>query len=101
MSLKAFRQVSSSVPDVDVLARAVRDYTEPLTRNPLLDGQLIQGVNLVTSKEVPHNLGRPWIGYIITYSSTLATFKSTRKATDSQFIYLEANTPVMVDVWVF
>lgn len=101
MSLKAFRQTSSSVPDIDVLSRSVKDYTDQLTKNPLLDGQLIQGINLANSKTVPHSLGRPFIGYIVTFQNTLAVVKSARQPTDLMSIYLESNTPVTVDVWVF
>ncbi len=102
MTLKAFQKPSSLTPDLEVLARAINDYTQPLTKNPLLDGYLLEGVSLTTAaKAFPHNLNRPWNGFVITDKKSFADVISVSTPYDNKTITLQANATVTVDVWVF
>ena len=104
MTLKAFQKPSSQTPDLEILARAVADYTQQLTKNPTLDGQLIRGLSLTGNpKMVPHNLGRPWIGFIVTYKNTFGDIIATHNSTilDSNSIALSADATMSADIWVF
>jgi len=104
MIIKALRRVSSSIQDIDILSRALQDWSAQLGTNPLLGGQLIQNVTLTTSTlNVPHSLGKPWTGYLITYKNAASPgIQATRDATtDSLTIKLSATATVTVDLWVF
>ncbi len=102
MTLKAFRTTSSQNMDIDVLSKSVRDYTEQLTKNPMLDGILLQNIELSNGKELPHSLGRPWVGMLVTYSTAFAIVRAVKAPqTDISTIYIESDVPTTVDVWVF
>ncbi len=104
MTLKAFQKPSSLAPDLEVLARSVTDFTQQLTKNPTIDGVLIQGIDLTagTLKDVPHSLGRPWVGMVVTYKTTFADVIATHNPmTDSLTLPLTSNVSISCDVWVF
>ena len=100
--VKSFRKTNSADPDIQQLNQAIDDYVRPLTRNPLLDGITIQNVTLSTSEvSVPHKLGRPWIGWIITRRSDGETVYEGTQINTSLLLVLQATGTTTVDLYVF
>lgn len=70
---------------------------------PLLDGQLITGVQLSTAPvDVPHELGRPPVGYFeVSKNANAGIFAPDPQPDECASLRLQATGDVTVSLWVF
>lgn len=100
--IKAFKQTSSSDANLVALNVAIKDFVTPLVQNPMLDGRLLRNIALsTTSTAIPHQLGRRWVGYIITKADVGTTYSYDGTANAETYLTLVSGAPVTVDIWVF
>lgn len=74
------------------------------TEVPILDGVLLEDLDLTTTAaDFTHRLDRKWRGYIVTRQDAAQIVFAARVSTaaDTNFIRLDADGAVNVDVWVF
>jgi hypothetical protein len=93
------------IPD-PVIQRAITGIatTSQQARScPLVNGVHLTDVALTTAGEqVPHGLGRAWIGYIVTRSSSgAAVFDQGAQRDATKYVSLQSASNVVVDLWVF
>ena len=84
---------------------AVDDALRGIIRVPILQGRLVESVDLTsTFQDVAHGLGRPAVGYIVVGSTDGASIKRDKASerNPSQTIRLATDTGSdTVDLWVF
>ena len=87
--------------DVELLQQNVKKFVKVLEDNPLLDGVLIEDVDLnaAANTEINHRMGRQPRGWILTDQSAAATVY--RVAWTTQTLTLLASAASTVDIWVF
>lgn len=104
-SLPGARQEQFSDPQIGRLQLAVQTATQQARTCPLVDGVLIQGVQLPGGgvvTVVPHRLGRAWRGYLITSlapSSIITTAPAQQDTT--KYLSVAATVTATVDLWIF
>jgi hypothetical protein len=76
---------------------------EPLLRIPILDGVLLEDVELTTSfQDFPHGLGRKWRGFfVVKTAATTSTVRYEASVDESKLIRLRGGGAGTVSVWVF
>lgn len=100
--IRDYKKVASTTEDVSRLQDKLQEFFQPIVANPLLDGALLTGVKLTTAvSQVPHGLGRPPLGYIVTAQNANATVWRPSNSLPSTFLDLQASAAVTVDLWVF
>lgn len=100
--IKAFRKIAQTLPELQAVINAVADFVRPLEQNPLIDGRLIEGVVVGTSTtDIPHKLGRPWVGWVVTSRTSSVVPYETTQTNTSAFLTLVASSQTTVDIYVF
>ena len=104
-SVKAFKKTSFSDKDLSKLQNNIDIVLRPIVNCPIIDGVLIENVNLSTSvtNEVFHKLGRKPIGFIIVRKSADSRIwdaQSSNPTPDRTFSLLCSNA-VTVNIWFF
>jgi len=90
--------------DVELLQQNVKKWAKILEDNPLLDGRLIEDVEITAAAltiDVNHGLGRQPRGWIITDFTALAGTAIVRDAWDTNTITFTASAACDLDLWVF
>ena len=91
----AFKSKNSSSPEYDRLL-------DILAQNPLLQGRLIEDVELdSTAVLVPHKLNRAYRGWIITDIDADVNVYNADTPLFESYIALVASGPCVVSLWVF
>jgi len=81
-----------------------KSQLDPILSNPLLDGQLLQGVVLINGTTiVNHKLGRKLIGWFPVGLNTAAVIHDNQASnqTPQLTLSLTCNATVTVNLWVF
>lgn len=99
MTLKAFRETFQEDAHNINLQAAVRDAFKPLTSNQLLDGVLIKGIAISSTKVIPHGLQRAVQGWIVTRIKSSAVIYEVKS--DDSFITLTSTSPAVIDLYIF
>lgn len=99
--IQKFRKINTGDRDLTLVQDNVANTFNPITRIPLLDGQLLTDVALSTAPtRVEHTLGRKPLGYIITGLNHAATIFGTES--DSRLITLTASANgTVANIWIF
>lgn len=101
MRITEFERLSVGDAVLDALQDRIADWSRPLVQCNLLDGTLLQSVNVGTSQtSVAHGLSRTPVGWIITRKLGPGDVYEA-KAPDNRFLYLVSTASVEVDLWVF
>lgn len=90
--------------DMTLLQTGWASQLNPLLRNPLSNGRLVQSLPIVSGINViPHKLGRKLQGWIITRQNAAATFYDQQDSNSSPqlTLVLQSSAPVTVDIYVF
>lgn len=100
--IKAFKRIFQQQPELQAVVNSVAEFVRPLEQNPLLDFRIIKDVALSsTALDVPHTLGRPWVGwFVISRTNGVVPYESTQTDT-SKFLTLAAASSTTVDIYVF
>lgn len=87
--------------DVELLQQNVKKWTKILEDNPLLDGRLLEDIDLnaAANTNINHGLGRVPRGWVLTDQSAAATVY--RVAWTNTTLTLLASAASTVDIWVF
>lgn len=92
----------------NLLQANIEKALTPVMRTPILDGVLLENVNLVSGavNKVEHKLGRKVRGYLIVSNSTPASIYDylNNTAYDSQrdvYLSLSTSASCTVNLWVF
>jgi hypothetical protein len=84
-----------------MLQSAIEAAFRSLDRVPLLDGRLIENIELTTTeRKIPHNLGRKPKGYLIVDTNAAATVHRSSES-DDRYLPLTSSATVTVKIWVF
>jgi hypothetical protein len=95
-----FRQIRSTLPDINRLQEAVNAVFISLRLCPLLDGILLSDLTVTpTATSFDHGLDRVPRGFIVVKSYTAAGI--TNGAMDERSIVLAASTSTLISIWVF
>lgn len=101
MAVGTMIQTISGSTDVTSLQAAINQQFAQLMNVPLINGQQVMQVPLVTGKanQIPHKLGRKAVGYIVTSVSAGALIWND--SFNDKFVPLYASAACTVDLWVF
>ncbi len=100
--IKAFKKVASADENTSKLQDRLDEFFAPLTSNPLLDGLLLNNVQVGTSAtQISHNLRRAPIGWIVVNKSANANVWQANRELEGAFLTLQASAPVTVSIWIF
>lgn len=84
----------------DLFQRDVKGIVDKIKSTPIINGQIVSSAIGTSATRVSHKLGRPPIGFILVDSS--ADVRVWRSGLSSaQHIFLVANTPATVSLWIF
>lgn len=97
------------VPSLYVQNEDLKRVQENLVNkmNEILDNPLISGIRIAQvslssgSNRVPHGLGRPYVGVLITKRSTGAVIYDETPSEPRTFVQLNSSGSCVVDLWVF
>ncbi len=106
MALPPFRKLN--VEGAHEFTRAQDDAAQAhraLASKPILDGVLLEDVVVTTAvtNHVPHQLGRPLIGWIVVRQRSTGMVWDTQDVNDNPAatLFLNSSATVTVDLWVF
>ncbi len=103
--VKRFRFFKAKDEEVNALSRNVMDFVSQLYNVPILDGLLIEGVELdsATSTIVNHGLGRAIRGWIIVKQDASSSIYAleVEQSTPLTTLVLKCSADVKVSLWVF
>lgn len=99
--IQKFRKINSADRDLMLVQDNISNTFNPITRIPLLDGQLLEGIVLTnTPTRIEHTLLRKPLGYIVVKLDKAATIFGTES--DSRLITLTSSTAdTTCSLWVF
>lgn len=103
MSLRELRKIGAS-DEINKVQEYVGLALRPLLANPLLDGLLLEDVELANGvTEVPHKLGRELRGWLIVRQDANASIWDSQTAHTRRNVslMLNASAAVTVSIWVF
>lgn len=96
----AFRKTFGNSPEVQQLQSSIEAAISSVIRNPLLNGRLIEGLELTSgTNKIEHKLARSVRGFIPVMRSNAATIYQT--ANDDRFLTVTASANVTVSLWIF
>jgi len=102
MAIKGFRKPPQTDGPTQALATATGDFARQLENNPLLDGRLLTSKTIGTgATNVPHLLGREWIGWFVTSKTSTAVIYETTQLKSSTYLTLISTVAATVDIYVF
>lgn len=102
MAIKGFRKPPQLTAEGQALVSATGDFTRQLENNPLLDGRILSRIAVATTAtNIPHLLGRAWVGWFVVSKSSTAVIYEGTQANSSQYLTLIASTAATVDIYVF
>lgn len=96
--------IHSSDTELNLIQTKWKSLIDPILGNPLIDGRLIKGVNLINGTTIiNHLLGRDLVGYIIVGISGIAEIFDNQASNQSPDLTLSltSNAVVTVNLWVF
>lgn len=97
---KSFRKVFTGAEDLTALQMNVEQAISSVIKNPLLNGRLIENLELVSgSNKIEHKLARSVRGFIPVMRSNAATIYQTEN--DNKFLTVSASADVTVSLWIF
>ncbi len=97
-----FQSLKSKLTELNRIQTNIDIFSRSLTNLPVLNGSLIENVDLTTVETaIPHRLNRSYKGWIVTKQNAAASIFSTSANLSSQFINLTASGPVTISIWVF
>lgn len=99
--IQKFRKINTMDRDLSLIQDNVSNTFNPITRIPILDGQLLTAIELGTaSQRIEHTLGRKPLGYIVVMLNQDATVFGTES--DSRLITLSASANnTTCNLWIF
>lgn len=101
-----FPQVQVSQVSDPVIRQALQLLTLPLNKIlsiEMLDGLKISSVSLKANTElqIPHKLGREYLGYLITSKNANANVWTSSTDNKDKYLNLTSSADVTVDIWVY
>lgn len=103
MALPVFRKIRTQVRDLIQLQDAVAAVFLPLLKVSILDGRLIEDIEVTTSQVVVnHGLGRELRGWILVDKNANARVWRVNSTTNpTRELHLDSGATVTVSLWVF
>jgi hypothetical protein len=103
--LKNFRRFTSNDPDTQKLIDNLIVAFKPLIDVPLLDGILLEGIELSNGvpKIINHKLNRKYRGWFVVRKNTNADVWETSPSDkrDNIYIILNSSADTKIDIWIF
>jgi hypothetical protein len=105
VALPKFDKIQTNDPAINIILDSLEKTLNPVFDNPLLSGQQLKNIALVTGiNVVNHKLGRKLQGWFITRPRAVAaTFFDTQDTNKLPALTLEINSSVdiIVDIYVY
>lgn len=100
---KRFYKFRSEDQELNRVQEQIEQVLNPLASIALLDGALLENVDLVTAtdKNIEHKLSRKYSGYIIVKRSAACDIFDKQSQDDTKFLTLNSSADVTVSIWVF
>ncbi len=100
--MKNFNQIHTSSNDLNRVQDNIAVFANPITQLLLLDGVLIEDVDLTTSEtKINHTLNRKPNGWIIVKKDAAQDVYESGSTVPDRFLSLTASGNVTVSLWVF
>lgn len=100
MSTKFFRKVYTGTQENQRLQANIEDAVSATLKNPLLDGNLLKSVALVSGdNKIAHKLARKINGYVVVKKNSAATLYDV--ADDESFLTINASASATISIWIF
>ena len=101
MSLQAFKRIRE--PDTTSLQRNTYEWTEQLSKNPLLSGVLLEGITMTTgTNSIEHKLGRPVRGFLVVNQSSNSNFwVDPSNQTLESILVLSSSANSTISIYIF
>ena len=102
MAIRPLEVQTTGDQDLELLMQNVKKFAKVLEDNPLLDGRLIEDVDLANAVNttIDHKLGRQPMGWIVTDHAGTGTL-IYRISWDDKTLVLLAAAACTVGLWVF
>jgi hypothetical protein len=98
--LKPFRKIKLTTVELQHFQDAVANVLVPVSKNPLIDGVLLENVVLTSGDNtISHTLSRQIRGWLIVDKQGAADIYRT--GWSDKFLNLHATANVTVNLWVF
>ena len=98
--LKFFRKVKIRDTEVSQFQDNVAAVLQPLSKLPILDGNLVEFRVTSGANKLAHGLGRTPLGWhLADTDAAVVLYRSA--ASDSSFLTLTADTSATIKLWVF
>lgn len=102
--MQAIALVQTQDRNVNQLQGNIKKAVDPVLANPLVDGQILQDVELVTGlNTINHGLGRNLQGWFLVRQRASASVYDTQddNLNPALTLLLTASAPVVVNLYVF
>ena len=100
--MRDFKQVNIKDFETSQLQRNTADFVQQLLDNPLLDGVLLEDIDVTTTATAfSHGLGREPRGYIIVKANASVTIYVTTSTTPKTTLKLTGSGTATISLWVF
>ena len=101
MARYTFSRVSTKDPTVFMLQSAIESAFRSLDKVPILDGQLVEGIEVSTSeRRFLHGLKRKPKGFIVVDVDNSCLVYRSAESTD-KYLFLKGSRVANVSLWVF
>lgn len=100
--IKAFKKIAQMQPELQAIVNTIAEFVRPLEQNPTLDFRILEGVVIgTTATDIPHKLGRKWVGwYVVSRTNGVVPYETTQ-TNEATFLTLIAASQTTVDIYVF
>lgn len=103
MALPAMKKTQSTDRVINAIQDNVETALRPILKNPLLDGRLIEGIDITVGEActVEHGLGRNLRGWFVVSPNASSNVWETASALPTKTLILNASANVRISVWIF
>jgi len=103
MALKRFKRLNTNNYEVATLQSNVSEFVGQFTGNPLLNGNIIKEVVLVSGEitAVSHGLDRKPIGYLVIAANASVDIYELVSITPNSVLNIAANATAIVNLYIF
>ena len=100
--MKSYKKITTNDRELNLIQANIEDAVSGVLKNPLLDGVLVDGINLLSGQpnQIAHTLAREVIGWIVVDQNADARIWKGSPS-NSRFIDLRCSNNVSVKVYFF
>lgn len=100
---REFRVLNVEDKDLELIQREVKRVVDPLAKNILNDGFIVEGFDLITGQDnmVPHKLNRPWkYWHLLGLNANAVVYEGSDQTLRSSFLTLTTTANCRVSLYI-